>query len=61
MNGVLGHDSALIRLYWAGDNLGANEMNVVMNHAAGAGSITQPVRATTSFLFACRLIIRKGP
>ena len=22
MNGVIGHDSALIRLYWAGDNLG---------------------------------------
>ena len=22
MNGVLGHDSVLIRLYWAGDNLG---------------------------------------
>ena len=22
MNGVLGHDSALIRLYWAGDKLG---------------------------------------
>ena len=22
MNGVLGHDSALVRLYWAGDNLG---------------------------------------
>ena len=22
MDGVLGHDSALIRLHWAGDNLG---------------------------------------
>ena len=22
MNGVLGHDSALVRLYWAGDNMG---------------------------------------
>ena len=22
MNGVLGRDSALVRLYWAGDNLG---------------------------------------
>ena len=22
MNGVLGHDFALLRLYWAGDNLG---------------------------------------
>ena len=22
MTGVLGHDSVLIRLYWAGDNLG---------------------------------------
>ena len=48
MNGVLGHDSAFVRLCWAGDNL-ANEMNFVMNHAPGAGSITRPVdqRATT--------------
>ena len=22
MNGVLGHDSAFVRLYWVGDNLG---------------------------------------
>ena len=22
MNGVLGHDSALVRVYWAGDKLG---------------------------------------
>ena len=29
MTGVLGHDSALVRLY----STGANEMNFVMNHA----------------------------
>ena len=33
MNGVLSHDSALVRLDWA------NEMDSVMNHALGAGSI----------------------
>ena len=45
MNGVSGHDSALLRLYWVGDNLGetgprttqANEMNFVTNHAPGQG------------------------
>ena len=26
MNGPLGHDSALLRLYWAGDNLGEHNM-----------------------------------
>ena len=31
MNGVLGQDRALVRLYWAGDN----EMNLVMNHTSG--------------------------
>ena len=25
MNGVLRHDSALLRLYWAGDNLGESK------------------------------------
>ena len=34
MIGVLGHGSALARLYWAGDNL-ENEVNFVMNHAPG--------------------------
>ena len=38
MNGVLGHVSALERLYLAGDTW-ANEMNFVMNHEPGAGSI----------------------
>ena len=43
MIGVLGHDSALLRLYWAGDNLGKwgefcyesadrNEMTGVLGH-----------------------------
>ena len=41
MNGVLYHDSALLRLYWADANLG-NKMNFVMNHAPIAGSITRP-------------------
>ena len=35
MNGLLGHDSALVRLYWAGATW-VNEMNSVMNHALGA-------------------------
>ena len=38
MIGVLCHDSALVRLYWAGDNL-----NFATNHAPGAGSIARPV------------------
>ena len=37
MNGVLGHDSALVRLYWGGTTW-ANEVKFVMNHAPGAGS-----------------------
>ena len=31
----------IVRLYWAGATW-ANEMNFVMNHVPGAGSITQP-------------------
>ena len=42
MNDVLGHGSALVKLYLAGDNLGYNEMNYDMNHAPGAGSIARP-------------------
>ena len=43
MNGVLlDHYSAPVRLYWAGDDL-VNEMNFVMDHAPGAGSIARPV------------------
>ena len=44
MNDVLSHDS--VRLYWAG----ANEMNFVMNHAPGAGSIARPVDQQSSAL-----------
>ena len=49
MNGVLGHDSVLIRLYWAGATWG-NEVNFVMNHAPGAGSIARPVDQQSSDL-----------
>ena len=42
MNGVLGHDSAIARLYWAG-TIWANEMSFVMKHAPGAGLIDRPV------------------
>ena len=30
MNGVLGHNSALVRLYWAGDNLGYSMTDRIM-------------------------------
>ena len=36
MKGVLGHDSALVGLYWARDTWD-NEMIFVTNHAIGAG------------------------
>ena len=41
MNGVLVHDSTLIRLYWTEDNLGVWD-EFVMIHASGAGSIARP-------------------
>ena len=37
MNDVLGHDSALLRLY------SANKINVGITHTPGAGSITRHV------------------
>ena len=49
MTGVLGHDSALGRLSFAGDNLGY-VMNFVMNHAPGAGSTAGPVDQLSSAL-----------
>ena len=49
MNGVLGHESALVSLYWAGDNW-ANGMNFVMNHAPGAGSLARLVAQQSSVL-----------
>ena len=49
MNGILGHDFALLRLYW-GRATWANEMNFVMNHAPGAGSIVRPVDQQSSVL-----------
>ena len=42
MIGILGHDSALYGYTGQGTIL-ANEMNFVMNHATGAGSIDRPV------------------
>ena len=42
MNAVLGHDSALARLYTVSESTWTNEMNLVMNHAPGAGSIARP-------------------
>ena len=41
MNGILGDDSALVELYFAGATW-TNETNYVMNHAAGAGLIARP-------------------
>ena len=42
MNGVLGHDSAL-KGYTGPGTTWANEMNFMVNHASGAGSIARPV------------------
>ena len=42
MNGVLGHDSALQGCTGQGTTW-VNEMNFVMDHAPGAGSIARPV------------------
>ena len=47
MNVGLGHDSAFIRLYWAGTTW-ANEMNLIMNNVPGAGSIDRPVDQQSS-------------
>ena len=37
MNGVLGDDSAFVRLYTGPRTTWVNKMNFVMNHAPGAG------------------------
>ena len=34
MNGVIGHNSALVRLYWAGDNLGSFIRTTVIDNVA---------------------------
>ena len=39
LNGVLGHDSALVKGYAGLGTNWANEMNFVMKHAPGAGLI----------------------
>ena len=49
MNGVLGHDSTLVRLYWAGVTQ-VNEVNLIMKHVPGAGSIARPVDQQSSAL-----------
>ena len=46
INGVLGHDSAFLRLHRAR----ADEMNIFINHAPGAGSMAQPVDQQSSAL-----------
>ena len=48
MNGVLGHDSALLRLHWAGDD--HNERNFIMNHDPGAGCLARLVDQQSSAL-----------
>ena len=48
MNGVLGHDSALLRLYTEPETTWANVMNFVMNLAPVAGSIARPVGQQSS-------------
>ena len=49
MNDLLGHNSAL-QGYTAPGTTQAKEMNFVMNHAPGAGSIAQPVDRQSSAL-----------
>ena len=49
MMGVLGHDSAMLRLYWAGDNQGECD-ELCYESPPGAGSITQPVGQQSSTL-----------
>ena len=47
--GVLGHDS-VSQGYTGQDTTWANEINFVMNHAPGAGSIARPVDQHSSAL-----------
>ena len=63
MNGVLGCDSALVRLNWAGI-IWADEMNIFMNHAPGEGLITQTIDQQSIWLplcHSCRTIIMCPP
>ena len=51
MNGVLGYESALVRLYWAGPGTTwGNGMNFVVNHAPGSGLIARPIDGQYSTL-----------
>ena len=51
MNDVLGHDFALEGYQYTGPGTTwSNEMNVVMNHAKGAGSIARLVNQQSSAL-----------
>ena len=49
MIGVLGHDSALYG-YIRPETTWSNEMNVVMNHAPGAGSIAKSKNKTLYYI-----------
>ena len=44
MNGVSGHNSAFVILYWA------NEMNFVMSYAPDAGTIGPPINQQSNAL-----------
>ena len=52
MNAILGINSAL-QIYTCLGTIWANEMNFVMNHAPGAGSIARPVDQQSSALPLC--------
>ena len=49
VNGVLGHNSELLRLYWTRDNLGEWD-EICKNHVPGTGQIAQPVDLQSSVL-----------
>ena len=52
MVGVLGHNSAL-KGYTGPGTTWADEMNFVLNHAPGAGSLARPVHQQSSALPLC--------
>ena len=53
MHGVLGHDSAYVRLYWAAGKPGLLSRILIMNYTTGAGSIARPVDLQSSTLSNC--------
>ena len=56
MNGVLSHDS-VVQGYSGSGAIWVNEMNVIKNHAADAGSIGRPVDLQSSALPLCQTFI----